>query len=71
MDQAYLGKYSNKKRSKFRGIWHEALGPPPPPSCPIFQKKKSTPIFLEIESMIAKTNFILCPIEKFICFVQL
>ena len=34
--------------------------------------KKFTPIFfLEIESMIAKTNFTLGPIEKSIFFVQL
>ena len=34
--------------------------------------KKFTPIFfLEIESMIAKTNFTLGPIEKFIFFVKL
>ena len=34
--------------------------------------KKFTPIFfLEIESMIAKTNFTLGPIEKLIFFVKL
>ena len=37
----------------------------PPPSCPILREKKLTPyFFLEIESMIAKTNFTLGPIEK-------
>ena len=36
------------------------------------QIKKFTPIFfLEIESMIAKTNFTRGPIEKFIFFVKL
>ena len=33
--------------------------------------KKITPIFLDIESMIAKTNFKLGPIEKSIFLVQL
>ena len=49
---------------------HEALGPPPFVSN--FAEKKLTPIFfLEIESMIAKTNFTLGPIEKSIFLVQL
>ena len=44
---------------------HEAVGPQ-------FCEKKLTPIFfLEIESMIAKTNFTLGPIEKSIFLVQL
>ena len=34
-------------------------------------KKIYTHFFLEIESMIAKTNFTLGPIEKFIFFVKL
>ena len=51
-------------------LGHEALGPPP--SCPILREKKLTPIFfLEIESLIAKTNFTLGPIEKSIFLVQL
>ena len=51
---------------------HEALGPPPNPFVSNFARKKLTPIFfLEIESMIAKTNFTLGPIEKSIFLVQL
>ena len=42
-----------------------------PPFVSNFAEKKLTPIFfLEIESMIAKTNFTLGPIEKSISFVQ-
>ena len=38
----------------------------------LFTDKKIYPhFFLEIESMIAKTNFTLGPIEKFIFFVKL
>ena len=60
------------KKSKFCGYRHEALGPPPPPFVSNFAEKKLTPIFfLEIESMIAKTNFTLGPIEKSIFLVQL
>ena len=45
---------------------------PPPPFVSNFAEKKLTPIFfLEIESMIAKTNFTLGPIEKSIFLVQL
>ena len=45
---------------------------PRTPSCPILWEKKLTSLFfLEIESMIAKTNFTLGPIEKSIFFVQL
>ena len=52
------------KISNFCGYRHEALGPPQPPFVSNFVGKKLTPIFLEIESMIAKTNFTLGPIEK-------
>ena len=46
--------------------------PPPPPRYGLFTDKKIyTHFFLEIESMIAKTNFTLGPIEKSIFFVQL
>ena len=70
----HIGKYSKIKISKFCGYRHEALGPPPhPPFVSNFAEEKLTPIFLflEIESMIAKTNFTLGPIEKSIFFVQL
>ena len=41
----------------------------PPPFVSNFAEKKLTPIFfLEIESLIAKTNFTLGPIEKSIFF---
>ena len=44
---------------------------PPPPRYGLFTDKKIYPhFFLEIESMIAKMNFTLGPIEKFIFFVQ-
>ena len=44
----------------------------PPPWYGLFTDKKMyTHFFLEIESMIAKTNFTLGPIEKSIFFVQL
>ena len=44
----------------------------PPPPYGLFTDKKIYPhFFLEIESMIAKTNFTLGPIEKSIFFVQL
>ena len=43
----------------------------PPPSCPILRKKINPHFFLEIESLIAKTNFTLGPIEKSIFLVQL
>ena len=43
-----------------------------PPRYGLFTDKKIYPhFFLEIESMIAKTNFTLGPIEKSIFFVQL
>ena len=46
--------------------------PPPPPGMVFLWIKKFPPIFfLEIESMIAKTNFTLGSIEKSIFFVQL
>ena len=52
-------------------LGHEALGPPPL-RVQFCEKKKLTPIFfLEIESLIAKTNFTLGPIEKSIFLVQL
>ena len=45
---------------------------PPRPRYGLFTDKKIYPhFFLEIESMIAKTNFTLGPIEKFIFFVKL
>ena len=44
----------------------------PPPRYGLFTDKKIyTHFFLEIESMIAKTNFTLGPIEKSIVFVKL
>ena len=50
---------------KFCGIRHEALGPHPPPPLHVpYCGKKLPPIFLEIESRVAKTNFTLGPIEK-------
>ena len=43
-----------------------------PPRYGLFTDKQIYPhFFLEIESMIAKTNFTLGPIEKSIFFVQL
>ena len=67
----WLGKYSKIRISKFCGYRHKALGPPPFVSN--FARKKINPhfFFLEIESMIAKTNFTLGPIEKSIFLVQL
>ena len=45
---------------------------PPSPRYGLFTDKKNYPhFFWEIESMIAKTNFTLGPIEKFIFFVKL
>ena len=65
-----LGKYSKMKIGIFCIHRPEALGPPP--LRVQFCGKKLTPIFfLEIESMIAKTNFTLGPIEKSISLVQL
>ena len=63
-----------KKNTYF--LWSFAkppLGPPPaPPRYGLFTDKKIyTHFFLEIESMIAKTNFTLGPIEKSIFLVQL
>ena len=69
LDKYILGKYSKMRTSKFCGYRHEALGPLP--LRVQFCGQKLTPIFLEIESMIAKTNFTLGPIEKSIFFVQL
>ena len=43
----------------------------PPPYGLFTDKKNCHYFFLEIESMIAKTNFTLGPIEKFIFFVKL
>ena len=66
-----LGKYSKIKIGNFCVHRHEALGPPPP-FVSNFAQKKLTPIFfLEIESMIAKTNFTLGPIENLFFLVQL
>ena len=60
-----------KKNTYF--LWSFAkppLGHPPPYG--LFTDKKNYPyFFLEIESMIAKTNFTLGPIEKLIFFVKL
>ena len=67
-----LGKGAEKKKPYF--LWSFAkppLGPPPPPYGLFTDKKISPHFFLEIESMIAKTNFTLGPIEKSIFFVQL
>ena len=53
----FLGKGSEKKIRISYGLFTD--------------KKIYTHFFLEIESMIAKTNFTLGPIEKFIFFVKL
>ena len=46
--------------------------PPPSPGMVFLRIKKNYPyFFLEIESMIAKTNFTLGPIEKLIFYVKL
>ena len=52
-------------------LGHEALGPPPPFVSNFARKKINPHFFLEIESLIAKTNFTLGPIEKSIFLVQL
>ena len=65
------GKYSKIKISKFCGYRHEALGPPFPLRVHFCENKINPHFFLEIESMIAKTNFTLGPIEKSIFLVQL
>ena len=59
---------------KKKRISYGLLPNPPsdPPRYGLFTDKKIyTHFFLEIESMIAKTNFTLGPIEKFIFFVKL
>ena len=56
-DDDNLGKGAEKKQRISYGLFTE--------------KKIYTHFFLEIESMIAKTNFTLGPIEKFIFFVKL
>ena len=46
--------------------------PSDPPFVSNFAEKKLTPIFFfEIESMIAKTDSTLGPIQKYLCFVLL
>ena len=66
-----LGKGSEKKIRISYGLLPNPP-PDPPPGMVFLRIKKFTPIFfLEIESMIAKTNFTLGPIEKFIFFVKL
>ena len=54
-------------------LWSFAKPPlGPPPQYGLFTDKKIyTHFFLEIESLIAKTNFTLGPIEKFVFFVKL
>ena len=55
--QSSLGKGAEKKNRISYGLFTD--------------KKIYTHFFLEIESMIVKTNFTLGPIEKFIFFVKL
>ena len=65
-----LGKYSKIKISKF--VATDTKPSNPPPLRVKFCGKKFNPhFFLETESMIAKTNFTLGPIEKSIFLVQL
>ena len=60
-----------KWRSGFFASW-DTKPSDLPPFVSNFAEKKLTPIFfLEIESLIAKTNFTLGPIEKSIFLVQL
>ena len=67
-----LGKGAEKKTVFFMVFCQTPPPPPPPPRYGLFTDKKIYPhFFLEIESMIAKTNFTLGPIEKSIFFVQL
>ena len=67
----FLGKGSEKKNRISYGLLPNPP-PGPPPRYGLFTAKKIyTNFFLEIESMIAKTNFTLGPIEKSIFFVQL
>ena len=68
-----LGKGSEKKiRISYGLLPNPPSDPPSPPRYGLFTDKKIyTHFFLEIESMIAKTNFTLGPIEKFIFFVKL
>jgi len=67
-----LGKGAEKKRISYGLLPNPSLDPPPPPRYGLFTDKKIyTHFFLEIESMIAKTNFTLGPIEKSIFLVQL
>ena len=66
-----LRKGSEEKNIFFMVFCQTPLGPPDP-WYGLFTDKKNYPyFFLEIESMIAKTNFTLGPIEKFIFFVKL
>ena len=67
----YLREGCQGKKTYF--LWSFAKPPlGPPPRYGLFTDKKNyTHFFLEIESMIAKTNFTLGPIEKFIFFVKL
>ena len=52
-------------------LGQNSLGPlPPTPLCLTLRERKINPIFLEIESMIGKTNFTLGPIKE-ISFVLL
>ena len=71
-EETSLREGCRKKKPYF--LWSFAKPPPgpPPPRYGLFTDKKIyTHFFLEIESMIAKTNFTLGPIEKSIFFVQL
>ena len=61
-------------KNEDRDFLHPQTRSPRTPPSPLrvqFCEKKLTPIFLEIESMIAKTNFTLGPIEKSFFLLQL
>ena len=78
VDAGYLLKHiavregCRKKNRISYGLLPNPPSDPRPPRYGLFTDKKIyTHFFLEIESMIAKTNFTLGPIEKFIFFVKL
>ena len=61
-----------RKKDGFFMVFCQTPPLDPPLRCGLFTDKKNyTHFFWEIESMIAKTNFTLGPIEKSIFFVQL